>query len=82
MELVQIAQVISIFSPMFTRVSICFFLLRIFGNIQKWKRLLYGIMALSIVVGTSAALAQCPRQRYLNSDARIGLGELIAGECI
>ena len=57
-----ISQVLYIISTMFTRVSICFFLLRIFGTKRKWNNTLYAIMAFSVVTNISNAslvLAQC-----------------------
>lgn len=57
-----ICQILFIISTMFTRVSVCFFLLRIFGTKRKWKNTLYGIMAFSVATNISSAslvLAQC-----------------------
>lgn len=57
-----ISQVLCIVSTMFTKVSICFFLLRIFGTKRTWKRCIYGIMAFSVATNISSAsivLAQC-----------------------
>lgn len=57
-----ISQVFVILSTMCTKVSICFFLLRIFGTKSTWKRGLYGIMAFSVATNVSSAsivLAQC-----------------------
>ncbi|CAD6567800.1 MAG: hypothetical protein ASARMPRED_001148 [Alectoria sarmentosa] len=57
-----ISQIVLILSTMFTKVSICFFLLRIFGTKPMWKRGLYAIMAFAVVTNISSAsivLAQC-----------------------
>ena len=50
-----ISQVVLILSTTFTKVSICFFLLRIFGTKRTWKIGLYGIMAFSVVTNVSSA---------------------------
>ena len=57
-----ISDLLVILSTAFTRVSICFFLLRIFGTKLAWRRVLYSIMALSVATGLSGAtvvLAEC-----------------------
>ena len=53
---------ISIFSGLFTKLSICLFLLRIFQTVRKWKLGLYAIMAFtaaSILPSIVLFVAQC-----------------------
>ena len=57
----EISQPLTILSIMFTRVSICFFLLRIVGIGQSWKTRtwkwgLYSIMGLALITGIPVAL--------------------------
>ena len=52
-----ISQILYLFSTMCTRVSICFFLQRIFGTKRAWKNALYGIMTFVVVTNVSAASA-------------------------
>ena len=57
-------QVIRILGFMFVRISICFFLLRIFGFGTEpwWRRTLYSIIALSVLTSVSSCvivLTQC-----------------------
>ena len=57
-----ISKVLLILTSMFTRVSICLFLLRIFGTRRSWKWGLYGILAFSVatnISGASSILMQC-----------------------
>lgn len=88
-----ISQVVLILSTMFTKVSICFFLLRIFGTKPMWKRGLYGIMAFAVVTNISSAsivLAQCsPVQKLWDPlmpgtcwgpDTEISIGDYNGGE--
>ena len=92
MELLDISEVLVILSSMFTRVSICFFLLRIFGSVRMWKRSLYGIIAFTVAVNIATAsttLVQCsPAQKSWNPlipgtcwsrDTRLALGECNGG---
>ncbi|KAM0794306.1 hypothetical protein BDR22DRAFT_895239 [Usnea florida] len=87
-ELLDIAQVLVILSSMFTRVSICFFLLRIFGTVRMWKRSLHGIIAFTVAVNIATAsttLVECsPPQKAWNplipgtcwsDNTRLALGE-------
>lgn len=63
----EFSPVLTILSVTFTRVSICFFLLRIVASGQRWQRRtwtcgLYAIMAFSIVTGVPTAIvtiSQC-----------------------
>lgn len=49
LKLMTVAEVIVICSLIFTKISICLFLLRIFGKNNKiWRRVLYFIMAFAI----------------------------------
>lgn len=63
----SISQPLSILSVTFTRISICFFLLRIFRTDRKWRWGLYGIAVFSAVTGIATAIitvTQCqPVQR-------------------
>lgn len=65
-----ISQPILIISTMFTKLSICLFLLRIFGTKKEWRWDLYSIIAFVTVTNISSAaivLAQCqPVQKLWN----------------
>ena len=91
-ELLTISELMGLLSTMFTKVSICFFLLRIFGTIQLWKRSLYGIIAFAVVVNigsASTSLVQCsPHRKAWNPlilgtcwspVARLAIGEFNGG---
>ena len=57
----QLSPFLTIFSVTFTRVSVCFFLLRIVAVGQKWKAwvwktILYSIMAFALVTGIPTGL--------------------------
>jgi len=51
-----ITQMLLILSTMFTRVSICFFLLKIFGSRKVWKYGLYAIMAFAVTTNIASAV--------------------------
>jgi len=55
---------------MFTKISICFFLLRAFGIKKTWRWILYSIMIFATITNISSAaivLAQCqPVQKLWN----------------
>lgn len=68
---------IGIFSGLFTRLSVCLFLLRIFRSVRGWRLGLYAIMAFTaaaIIPSTVLFLAQCqPIQKQWNP--------LLPGKC-
>lgn len=51
-----ITQMILILSTMFTRVSICFFLLKIFGSRKIWRYGLYSVMTFAVVTNIASAV--------------------------
>lgn len=64
----SIAAPIGIFSGLFTRLSICLFLLRIFGTKSHWRKSLYAIMVFvtAVVIPTVVSLlAQCSPTKKL-----------------
>ena len=65
-----ISQPVVIISTMFTKVSICFLLIRVFGIKKSWRWGLYSIMTFATVTNISSAaivLAQCqPVQKLWN----------------
>ena len=88
-----VSQPILILSTMFTKISICLFLLRIFGTRKVWKAGLYFIMAFATVTNLSSAaivLAQCqPVQKIWNPllsgncwgpDTQIAIGDYNGGQ--
>ena len=92
LELLAISEILIILSTMFTRVSISFFLLRIFGKVQSWKYSLYGIVASTVAVSIFSVITefvQCsPPQKTWNSlipgncwsyDARLAVGRINGG---
>lgn len=62
LEMESIAEPLAMISTMFTKISICLFLLRIFVTNPAWKRALYFIMAVTVATNGPAAItvfAQC-----------------------
>lgn len=72
-----ISQFPVILSTMFIKVSICFFLLRIFGTKRAWKWVLYGIMALSVAANISCASLLLPQCSPIQKNWE----PLLAGTC-
>lgn len=57
LALVYISETIFTFSTMFTRISICIFLLRIFGNKRVWRWGLHFIIAFVTVTSLAAGIS-------------------------
>jgi len=89
-----ITQMTLILSTMFTRVSICLFLLKIFGSRKVWKYGLYAIMAFAVTTNIASAVTvpvQCtPIEKLWNPmvpgtcwslGVQIGMGDFQGGKC-
>ena len=84
LQLVQVSkwqflsEILTSFTLLFTRISVCLFLLRIFGTITHWKWILYivtGFIAITNLSSVSIILAEC-RPLSKNWDP------LIPGKCV
>ena len=73
-----LSEILTAFSLLITRLSVCLFLLRIFGTIRQWKWSLYiatGFIIITNLSSLSIILAECrPVSKNWNS--------LIPGKCV
>ena len=70
-----ISETVFVVSVLFTRISICLFLLRIFGTKKVWRWGLYSIIAFVIITGLPAGivvLLQCPPTRRMRQPSQPG----------
>ena len=84
LQLVQVSkwqfrsEILGNFSLFVTRLSVCLFMLRIFGTLNQWKRILYivtGFITITNLSSLSILLAECrPLSKNWNP--------LIPGKCV